>query len=78
MLIQLTEPIECSTPLGRGWALFLESTTADNFWTVALNSNGALITLRQKYVKATRNFTLGRNFPVSEMRKIIDSDEAKE
>jgi hypothetical protein len=73
-LIQLTEPIEVRTPLGPAWALFLESTTADNFWTVALNSNGALITFRQKFIRCVRNFTLGRNFPVSEMAKVIERE----
>lgn len=64
-------PIEVDTALGRGWARIFESTPTDNFWTVELNGSRAFVTFRQKEIRATRNFTYGRDMTAEELGRYL-------
>lgn len=65
----LTELIEMETPLGRGYAIVLETTAHDYFWTVAFE-DGALVTFTQNKIRICRSYTHGR-ISDEEMRQII-------
>lgn len=69
--LEFTEPIEVDTPLGRGRALFVESTPHDNFWTVALADNCALVTFCQKKLRVCRSYTHQRSISDAQMKKMI-------
>jgi len=71
MILQLSEMIPVSTPLGDGYATIFESCDHDNWWTVILN-NGAIVTFSQDKIRAKRCYTHGRNFTDEEMKKIIE------
>lgn len=73
MLIELREPIEVTTPLGRGHALLVESTSQDQYWTVALDS-GALVTFVQAKIRITRSYTQQRGITDEEMKRIINGE----
>ena len=75
-ILQLA-PIEMSTPLGKGWAIIFETNPSDNFWTVVLNHNGALVTFRQKEVRVVRNYTYGRNMTTEQMEQIVNINGGK-
>ena len=69
--IELTEWLEVETPQGRGYAIIFESDNDENFWTVILNETGAIVTFKQKFVKASPNYSWGRNFPHEHMAEIL-------
>ena len=70
MLIQLSESIQVETPLGRGYALFLESTSQDQYWTVGLD-NGAVVTFKQEKIRISKSYTQQRGITDEQMREII-------
>ncbi len=70
MLIQLPESIQVETPLGRGYAILVESTSQDQYWTVALE-NGAIVTFLQQKIRISRSYTQMRGITDEEMREII-------
>ena len=63
------ELIPMETPLGFGYALFVDSGEMDNFWTVILDT-GALVTFPQNKLRVSRSYTHGR-IPDAEMRGIV-------
>lgn len=69
---ELRELISVETPLGHGYALFVESGEHDNWWTVALD-NRALVTFAQAEIKISRSYTHGRGISRREMKKIIST-----
>ena len=68
--MQLKELIPVITPLGDGYAIFVELDAHDNYWTVVLN-NQAIVTFKQEDIKAARNYTYNRNLSHEEMMGII-------
>ena len=68
--IQL-EPIAVETPLGRGYAIVLETGPDDSFWTVILNDTRAFVTFRQRELRAARCYTYGRGVSDEQMKDII-------
>lgn len=71
MLIQLTEAIQVETPLGKGYAILVESTSEDQYWTVALQ-NGALVTFMQSKIRIANSYTQERGITDEQMRSIIE------
>jgi len=59
-----------NTPLGSGYALFVEFTAHDYFWTVALD-NGAPVTFTQDRIRFARCYTRRRGLGDDEMRAIV-------
>jgi hypothetical protein len=57
VLIQLIERIAVETPLGRGDAIFYESTTEESYWTVIIRDTSAFVTFKQKFIRAANNYT---------------------
>lgn len=70
MIHQLNELIQMETPLGEGWAVILETTAHEYFWTVALE-NGALVTFTQDRVRVAESYTLGRGMTDGRMKEAI-------
>ena len=70
MILQLPEPFEVETPLGHGWAILLEATAHEYFWTVALDG-GALVTFTQDRVRICESYTHKRGVPDARMKKIV-------
>lgn len=71
MILQLTEIIPVTTPLGEGYAIFLQAEQLDYWWTVALD-NGAVVTFPQNRIRICRDYTHGRGISDEEMRRIIE------
>lgn len=69
-MYQLPELIKVETPLGRGWAILVEGTAHDYFWTVALDT-GALVTFTQDQIRITNSYTHGRGISHERMAEII-------
>lgn len=69
--VQLPEHIPVHTPVGDGYAIFIQFMEFDYWWTVALD-NGAVVTLPQHKIRVWRDYTHGRGISDEEMRKIIE------
>ncbi len=69
-LIQIDSPFLVKTPLGNGYLIFLESSTSDYWWTVAL-SNGAIVTFTQDKIRMARSYSHDRGIKDKEMSLII-------
>jgi hypothetical protein len=76
-LLELREPLEVDTCVGRGLAIIYERGNDESFWVVVLHKNGAIVTLRQRFVKCVRNYTAGRNFSDKEMRQVLDKSNGQ-
>lgn len=64
------EPIRVNTPLGKGYVLFVDGSSDDNWFTIALD-NCAIVTFKQSKIRMCRNYTLGRNLTDDEMKEIV-------
>ena len=71
-MLELKDPIEVITPLGKGRALFIEYTAHDYYWTIALE-NCALVTFPQNKLRICRSYTHGRSVTDDEMMQIINA-----
>lgn len=67
---ELREHISVHTPLGHGYAMFIEGGEQDNFWLVALD-NCTLVTFPQEKIRVSRSYTHGRGISDAQMRKLI-------
>ena len=76
MLIELKEPIPMRTPLGNGYAIFVEGGAHDHYWTIALD-NGALVTFRQDQIRIANSYTHGRGICHADMRKAVNRPLSK-
>jgi hypothetical protein len=65
------------TPLGRGYAIMVDRSAHDYYWTVALD-NQALVTFTQDRVRICRSYTHRRGLPDEEMRRIVMPWTAKD
>lgn len=70
MLIQLSEMIPVTTPLGDGVAIIFQAQEHDNSWTVMLES-GAFVTFPQSEVRAARSYYPRANLTIEQMKDII-------
>jgi hypothetical protein len=71
MIHELANPFKVDTPLGRALALFVESTTTDNYWTCVILDNGAIVTFTQDKIRMARAYTLGVDFTHGDMLDCI-------
>ncbi|MEO7050071.1 MAG: hypothetical protein ABI128_00245 [Rhodanobacter sp.] len=64
-MMQLNPPIPLNTPKGEGFAhLVLDyGPESDLYWTVLITETGEIWTYANKYVRASKNITLGRIQP---------------
>jgi hypothetical protein len=67
---ELRELISVETPLGHGYAAFIETGEHDNFWHVIL-SNQAVVTFTQEQIRVSRSYTHRRGISDDQMKKII-------
>lgn len=68
--IQLNESISVETPLGRGYAILIETGAHDYWWTVALDT-GAIVTFSQDKIRMTKSYSYGRGITDENMKEII-------
>ena len=64
-MIQLNPPIPMNTPKGEGFAhLMLDyGPESDLYWVVLITDTGEIWTYANRYVRASKNITLGRTNP---------------
>lgn len=74
MIHEFGEPYRINTPLGKGYALFVETANDDYWWTIALD-NGAIVTFTQSQLRMCRSYTLKRGISDDEMRSIIEPEK---
>lgn len=70
-VLEFRSPVPVETPLGRGYAWFVELDAHVQYWTVALNDTSAIMTFPQDKIRATRSYTAGRGISDEQMREII-------
>ena len=70
MIHEFEELIPVTTPLGSGYAMFIESGEWDAYWTVVLD-NQAVVTFSQDKIRVSRSYTHGRGISHKQMRKIL-------
>ena len=71
MLIELKQLIPVTTPVGRGYAILVECEVHDQWWTVVLDDNCAVVTFKQEKIRVRRSDTHGRGISDEEMIQII-------
>ncbi|MEO8746125.1 MAG: hypothetical protein ABI379_00465 [Rhodanobacter sp.] len=66
-MLQLNPPIPMNTPKGEGFAHILidYGPESDLYWTVLITQTGEIWTYANRYVRASKNITLGRTDPDS-------------
>ncbi|OOG41378.1 hypothetical protein B0E51_06645 [Rhodanobacter sp. C05] len=64
-MLQLNPPIPMNTPKGEGFAHILidYGPESDLYWTVLITATGEIWTYANRYVRASKNITLGRTDP---------------
>lgn len=64
-MLQLNPPIPMNTPKGEGFAHILldYGPESDLYWTVLITETGEIWTYANRYVRASKNITLGRTHP---------------
>lgn len=71
MILQLDPLIKVTTPLGIGYAIFLEANGHDYWYTVALG-NRALVTFSQDRIRISNSYTHRRGISDERMQEIVD------
>jgi hypothetical protein len=68
-MIQLNPPIPMNTPKGEGFAhLMLDyGPESDLYWVVMITETGEIWTYANRYVRGSKNITLGRTNPSQPM-----------
>ncbi len=68
-MIQLNPPIPMNTPKGEGFAhLMLDyGPESDLYWVVMITTTGEIWTYANRYVRGSKNITLGRTNPTLPM-----------
>ena len=74
-LLEFRAPIPVETPLGRGYALFVEADAYVQYWTVVLDESAAFVTFRQSLIRAQNSYTHGRGITDDDMRDIVKHKE---
>lgn len=73
-MLQLNPPIPMNTPKGEGFAhVLLEyGPESDLYWTVLITETGEIWTYANKYVRASKNITLGRLNPGAPVQPLTE------
>lgn len=71
MVHEFIQRISVETPLGHGYAIFVEIGNEDHFWTIALDS-GAVVSFTQDRIKLSRCYGLRRNITDDQMKAILN------
>jgi len=68
-MMQLNPPIPMNTPKGEGFAhVMLDyGPESDLYWVVLITDTGEIWTYANRYVRASKNITLGRTNPTQPM-----------
>lgn len=69
-LHELSQLIPVTTPVGRGYAIFIEYEAHDYWWTVVIE-NGAVVTFSQDRIRVQNSYTHRRGISDEEMIQII-------
>lgn len=69
-VFEFDDPIPVETPLGDGFALFVETSAHDNWWTVAISETCALVTFEQARIRIHKSYTHCRGITDEVMKKI--------
>lgn len=72
MYYEFNDPVEVVTPLGRGRAILIFSSSHDNYWTVILSDTLAIVDFPQKKIRACRSYTAGLKMTDEDMKKVIE------
>ena len=66
-MLQLNPPLPMNTPKGEGFSHILidYGPESDLYWTVLITETGEIWTYANRYVRASKNITLGRTNPAS-------------
>lgn len=77
-MLQLNPPIPMNTPKGEGFAHILldYGPESDLYWTVLITETGEIWTYANKYVRASKNITLGRTQPQAPCEPPTDCGQA--
>lgn len=80
MLIQLSQPIPMTSPLGKCLAHFLldYSIEHDLFWIVFQDDTGECWTWNNKDIRAQKNITIGRTMKENKTEKELKNHEKKD
>lgn len=70
MIHEFRELIPVKTPLGSGYAMFIEPGEYDTYWSVVLD-NQAVVTFTQEQIRISRSYTHGRGISDRQMKQII-------
>lgn len=70
MIHEFRELIPVKTPLGSGYAIFVELGEFDTYYTVVMD-NSALVTFTQDQIRVSRSYTHGRGITDNQMKQII-------
>lgn len=70
-VIELRARIAMDTPLGRGYALLVETNAEDQWWTVALAETRALVTFQQSKIRVARSYGYGIGMTDEDMLKVL-------
>lgn len=70
MIHEFNDSIRVNTPVGNGYAIFVDCGNDDYWWTIALD-NGAIVTFQQSKIRLARSYTKRRGITDAQMRKII-------
>ena len=73
-MLEFRTPVPVETPLGRGYALFVEADNHVQYWTVALNDSCAFVTFRQDAIRASKSYTHGRGITNEQMQGFVNAD----
>lgn len=84
-MLQLNPPIPMNTPKGEGFAHILldYGPESDLYWTVLITETGEIWTYANKYVRGSKNITLGRvnpsapGLPSSPVRQDLPAQETQ-
>jgi hypothetical protein len=65
MILQLNPPLPLNTPKGEGLAHFLidDGIEHDDYWKVCITATGEWWTFNNRFVRGTKNITMGRTNP---------------
>ncbi len=76
-MLQLNPPIPMNTPKGEGFAHVLldYGPESDLYWIVIITETGEIWTYANKYVRASKNITLGRVNPT--MPRLPDGETTR-
>lgn len=70
MIHEFADPIAVETPLGKGHAIFIDTSAHENWWTVAIAETQALVTFPQHSLRIHKSYTHRRGVDHEQMKVI--------